>query len=159
MTKFGLLCTAALLVGASSAHALNLGMPGFAGYSVLSNPCPLCDSLVDFTVYQNIDGDWTDDPYFANVSQNGMADSDGQWGTSIDSSAGYVYMYQPVNLDNNNPPDNPLGVKGCGEAGAIGAPPAVINAISNALGVKHIDMPATPENVWRAAQQATAASA
>jgi hypothetical protein len=108
MTKFGLLCTAALLVGASSAHALNLGMPGFAGYSVLSNPCPLCDSLVNFTVYQNVDGDWTDDPYFANVSQNGMADSDGQWGTSIDSSAGYVYMYQPVNLDNNNPPDNPL---------------------------------------------------
>lgn len=51
-----------------------------------------------------------------------------------------------------NPPHNPLGVKGCGEAGAIGAPPAIINAISNALGVKHIDMPATPENVWRAAQ-------
>ena len=53
-----------------------------------------------------------------------------------------------------DPPDNPLGVKGCGEAGAIGAPPAVINAITNALGVKHIDMPATPENVWRAAQGA-----
>ncbi|MDA1371986.1 MAG: xanthine dehydrogenase family protein molybdopterin-binding subunit [Proteobacteria bacterium] len=51
-----------------------------------------------------------------------------------------------------DPPDNPLGVKGCGEAGAIGAPPAVINAIVNALGVKHIDMPATPETVWRAAQ-------
>ena len=58
-----------------------------------------------------------------------------------------------------NPPDNPLGVKGCGEAGAIGAPPAVINAISNALGVRHIDMPATPEAVWRAAQQAAAVSA
>lgn len=46
---------------------------------------------------------------------------------------------------------NPLGVKGCGEAGAIGAPPAVINAIVNALdksGVKHIDMPATPEKIW-----------
>ena len=53
-----------------------------------------------------------------------------------------------------DPPHNPLGVKGCGEAGAIGAPPAVINAISNALGVKHIDMPATPENVWRAARSA-----
>ncbi|MDP6536339.1 MAG: xanthine dehydrogenase family protein molybdopterin-binding subunit [Gammaproteobacteria bacterium] len=53
-----------------------------------------------------------------------------------------------------NPPHNPLGVKGCGEAGAIGAPPAVINAITNALGVKHIDMPATPENVWRAARSA-----
>ncbi|MEE3299603.1 MAG: xanthine dehydrogenase family protein molybdopterin-binding subunit [Pseudomonadota bacterium] len=53
-----------------------------------------------------------------------------------------------------DPPHNPLGVKGCGEAGAIGAPPAVINAITNALNVKHIDMPATPENVWRAAQSA-----
>ena len=44
---------------------------------------------------------------------------------------------------------NPIGMKGCGEAGAIGAPPAVINAICNALGVNHIDMPATPEKVWR----------
>ena len=48
---------------------------------------------------------------------------------------------------------NPLGVKGCGEAGAIGAPPAVINAVCDALreyGVDHMDMPATPEKVWRA---------
>ena len=47
-------------------------------------------------------------------------------------------------------PSNPLGVKGCGEAGAIAAPPAVINAITDALGVKEFDMPATPERVWRA---------
>jgi carbon-monoxide dehydrogenase large subunit len=45
---------------------------------------------------------------------------------------------------------NPLGVKGCGEAGAIGAPPAIINALTDALGVKDIAMPATPERVWRA---------
>jgi carbon-monoxide dehydrogenase large subunit len=45
---------------------------------------------------------------------------------------------------------NPLGVKGCGEAGAIGAPAAVINAITDALGVKDIAMPATCEKVWRA---------
>jgi aerobic carbon-monoxide dehydrogenase large subunit len=48
---------------------------------------------------------------------------------------------------------NPLGVKGCGEAGAIGAPPAVINAITDALGVREIEMPATPERIWRAIQQ------
>jgi carbon-monoxide dehydrogenase large subunit len=42
-------------------------------------------------------------------------------------------------------------VKGCGEAGAISAPAALMNAITNALG-KEIDMPATPEKVWRAAQ-------
>jgi carbon-monoxide dehydrogenase large subunit len=45
---------------------------------------------------------------------------------------------------------NPLGVKGCGEAGAIGAPAAVINAVCDALGVKDIEMPATTERVWRA---------
>jgi carbon-monoxide dehydrogenase large subunit len=49
---------------------------------------------------------------------------------------------------------NPLGVKGAGEAGAVGSPPAVINAVVDALharaGVKHVDMPATREKVWRA---------
>jgi carbon-monoxide dehydrogenase large subunit len=48
---------------------------------------------------------------------------------------------------------NPLGTKGCGEAGAIGSPPAVINAVLDALrplGVKDLDMPATPARVWDA---------
>src|SRR3954447_7387710 len=55
---------------------------------------------------------------------------------------------------------NPLGVKGAGEAGAVGSPPAVINAIIDALsadGATHIDMPATPERVWRAIATAKAA--
>jgi carbon-monoxide dehydrogenase large subunit len=46
---------------------------------------------------------------------------------------------------------NPLGVKGCGEVGAIGSPPAIINAVVNALadyGVRHIDMPASPQKIW-----------
>jgi carbon-monoxide dehydrogenase large subunit len=45
---------------------------------------------------------------------------------------------------------NTLGVKGCGEAGCAGALPSIMNAIVDALGGKHIDMPATPEKVWRA---------
>jgi aerobic carbon-monoxide dehydrogenase large subunit len=49
-------------------------------------------------------------------------------------------------------PGNPLGIKGCGEAGAIGSPPAVINAITDALGDNTITMPATSEKVWRIAQ-------
>jgi carbon-monoxide dehydrogenase large subunit len=52
---------------------------------------------------------------------------------------------------------NPLGVKGAGEAGAVGSPPAIINAIIDALagdGITHIDMPATPEVVWRALAKA-----
>jgi carbon-monoxide dehydrogenase large subunit len=47
-------------------------------------------------------------------------------------------------------PGNPLGMKGCGEAGAIGSTPAVINAITDAIGVREIDMPATPARVWAA---------
>jgi carbon-monoxide dehydrogenase large subunit len=45
---------------------------------------------------------------------------------------------------------NPLGVKGCGEAGAIGSPAAIMNAIVHALGGANLSMPATPEKVWRA---------
>jgi aerobic carbon-monoxide dehydrogenase large subunit len=51
---------------------------------------------------------------------------------------------------------NPLGVKGCGEAGAIGAPAAITNALVDALkplGIRHLDMPATPERLWRLIQE------
>jgi aerobic carbon-monoxide dehydrogenase large subunit len=51
---------------------------------------------------------------------------------------------------------NPLGVKGCGEAGAIGAPAAVMNAITDALGVKDLPMPATAQTVWRSLQKQAA---
>ena len=51
-------------------------------------------------------------------------------------------------------PSNPLGIKGCGEAGAIASPPAVINAITDAVGHENVSMPATPQVVWRAAQKA-----
>jgi carbon-monoxide dehydrogenase large subunit len=60
----------------------------------------------------------------------------------------------------NNPvptPTNPLGVKGAGEAGTVGSLSAVSNAVVNALaplGIRHLDMPATPEKVWRAIREA-----
>jgi aerobic carbon-monoxide dehydrogenase large subunit len=50
-------------------------------------------------------------------------------------------------------PSNPLGIKGCGEAGAIAAPAAVINAITDAIGTEAIAMPATPPAVWAALQK------
>jgi len=59
-----------------------------------------------------------------------------------------------VKFDLHNSPctTNPLGVKGAGEAGAIGAPPSVVNAIVDAIhahtGVKHVDMPVTPASLW-----------
>ena len=54
-------------------------------------------------------------------------------------------------------PVNPLGVKGVGEAGAIGAPPAIVNSVMDALapfGIRHIDMPLTPESIWKALEGA-----
>jgi carbon-monoxide dehydrogenase large subunit len=65
-----------------------------------------------------------------------------------------------VHFDMHNSPctTNPLGMKGAGEAGAIGAPPAVINALVDALypetGITHIDMPATAHAIWQAIQNA-----
>lgn len=52
---------------------------------------------------------------------------------------------------------NPLGVKGVGEAGCVGGPPPIVNAVLDALkdlGVRHIDMPLTPQKVWRAVRDA-----
>ncbi|MDR6293065.1 MULTISPECIES: xanthine dehydrogenase family protein molybdopterin-binding subunit [Inquilinus] len=63
-----------------------------------------------------------------------------------------VGMIETVN------PSNPLGVKGCGEAGAIAAPPALMNAITDAIG-RDMNMPATPERVWRAIHSAPALAA
>ena len=56
-------------------------------------------------------------------------------------------------------PSNPLGIKGCGEAGAIAAPAAVMNAITDALGVTDVPMPATPQTVWNAIRNNASAQA
>ncbi|MBV8408015.1 MAG: hypothetical protein JOY64_10330, partial [Alphaproteobacteria bacterium] len=63
--------------------------------------------------------------------------------------------FVPFALENNVTlcAHNPLGAKGCGEAGTIGAPPAIMNAVLDALrplGITDLDMPATPERVFRA---------
>jgi carbon-monoxide dehydrogenase large subunit len=60
-----------------------------------------------------------------------------------------------VDMTNTPCPSNPLGVKGCGEAGAIASPAALINAITDALGHEAIAMPATPQAVWRAARRSS----
>jgi len=60
-----------------------------------------------------------------------------------------------VSTSNTPCPGNPLGIKGCGEAGAIGSPPAVINAITDAIGTNDLTMPATPQKVWKALRAAT----
>ena len=70
--------------------------------------------------------------------------------------ADFLPSFQCENNENLST-SNPLGIKGAGEGGATGAPPAIINAVLDALaplGVSHIDMPATPEAVWHAIQSA-----
>ena len=62
-----------------------------------------------------------------------------------------VPSYQ-VGMTKTTCPSNPLGIKGCGEAGAIAAPPAVINALTDALGHEHVPMPASPQVLWQAAR-------
>jgi aerobic carbon-monoxide dehydrogenase large subunit len=62
-----------------------------------------------------------------------------------------------VGLTETKSPSNPLGIKGCGEAGAIAAPAAVINAITDAIGSEEVPMPATAGAVWAALQKANAA--
>jgi carbon-monoxide dehydrogenase large subunit len=84
--------------------------------------------------------------------------ADGQLvtGTFMDYALPRAADGTSITFETRNVPcvTNPLGVKGAGEAGAIGSCPAVINAIIEGLwreyGIDHIDMPATPERVWTA---------
>ena len=64
-----------------------------------------------------------------------------------------------VGMTQTKAPSNPLGIKGCGEAGAIAAPVAVINAITDAIGTEDLAMPATAQTVWQALQKINRQSA
>jgi aerobic carbon-monoxide dehydrogenase large subunit len=70
-----------------------------------------------------------------------------------------VFPQMKVDVTVTKCPSNPLGIKGCGEAGAIAAPPAVINAITDAIGTEHLAMPATPPSVWAAIQESDVSKA
>jgi len=76
-------------------------------------------------------------------------------GSFMDYAMPHAHDFCDMEVESNPVPTktNPLGVKGAGEAGCVGALPAVVNALVDALaefGVRHIEMPATPERVWRA---------
>jgi carbon-monoxide dehydrogenase large subunit len=75
-------------------------------------------------------------------------------GTLMDYAIPKARMVPWLELDRTETPSpvNPMGVKGVGEAGTIGATPAIVNALVDALspfGIRHLDMPVKPENVWR----------
>jgi aerobic carbon-monoxide dehydrogenase large subunit len=88
-------------------------------------------------------------------------DAGGQLVTAsfMDYAMPHAHNFCTMRVESNAVPTktNPLGTKGAGEAGCVGALPAVVNAVVNALsefGVKHIEMPATSERIWRAMQRA-----
>ena len=87
-------------------------------------------------------------------------DASGQLVTASfqDYAMPHAHNFSAMTVESNSVPTktNPLGVKGAGEAGCVGALPAVVNAVVDALsefGVKHIEMPATSERIWRAMQR------
>ncbi len=92
--------------------------------------------------------------------EEAVYDDDGQLltGTMLDYALPRAHNLPSYELDRTVTPcpHNPLGVKGVGEAGAIASPAAVVNAVVDALfhlGVRHLDMPLTPEKVWRAMKE------
>jgi carbon-monoxide dehydrogenase large subunit len=89
--------------------------------------------------------------------EGALYDADGQLitGSLMDYCLPRAHNLPPLKVDMTvtRCPSNPLGIKGCGEAGAIAAPVAVINALTHAIGSEEVVMPATPQNVWRALQK------
>jgi carbon-monoxide dehydrogenase large subunit len=93
--------------------------------------------------------------------ESGVYDENGQLLTAslMDYAIPKAGFFPTFEVDRTETPTdvNPLGVKGAGETGTIASTPAVVNAVMDALaplGITHIDMPLTPERVWRAMQQA-----
>jgi aerobic carbon-monoxide dehydrogenase large subunit len=89
--------------------------------------------------------------------ENALYDKDGQLvnGSLMDYTMPRADNLPSFKIDMTETkcPSNPLGIKGCGEAGAIAAPAAVINAITNAIGTEDLSMPATAPAVWAALQK------
>ena len=90
--------------------------------------------------------------------EGAIYDKDGQLvtGSLMDYAMPHAHDLPSFNvgLTETKTPSNPLGLKGCGEAGAIAAPAAVINAITDAIGSEELTMPATANVVWQALQRA-----
>ncbi len=95
------------------------------------------------------------------LMENIQFDAAGQLVTAsfMDYAMPHAHHLSDIHVDSNPVPTktNPLGTKGAGEAGCVGALPAVVNAVVDALkefGIRHMDMPITAENIWRAMQKA-----
>jgi aerobic carbon-monoxide dehydrogenase large subunit len=95
--------------------------------------------------------------------EGAVYDNDGQLvtGSFMDYTMPRAHVLPTLKVDTTMTkcPSNPLGIKGCGEAGAIAAPAAVINAVTDAVGTESVAMPATSATVWAAIKQANRARA
>ncbi|MPZ56843.1 MAG: molybdopterin-dependent oxidoreductase [Rhizobiales bacterium] len=95
--------------------------------------------------------------------EGAVYDADGQLvsGSFMDYAMPHAENFPSIKVDTTvtKCPSNPLGIKGCGEAGAIAAPAAVINAITDAVGHENVTMPATAQVVWAAVRKAKAVRA
>jgi len=95
--------------------------------------------------------------------EGAVYDNDGQLvtGSFMDYTMPRAHVLPTLKVDTTvtKCPSNPLGIKGCGEAGAIAAPAAVINAITDAVGTERVAMPATSATVWAAIKQTNLAHA
>ncbi|MDJ0868262.1 MAG: PEP-CTERM sorting domain-containing protein [Myxococcota bacterium] len=89
----------ALFASTASGAQAGLILSGSSGYSEFGRPCDLCDAFVNFAVYENTDGDWSDDAFFEGVEPTGLEDLDGQWSGDTDAASRFVYLYQIVNND------------------------------------------------------------
>jgi carbon-monoxide dehydrogenase large subunit len=95
--------------------------------------------------------------------EQAIYDSDGQFvtGSFMDYAMPRAHDAPMINVASHPVPtkSNPLGAKGCGEAGTSGGLPSVANAVIDALseyGIRHLEMPMTPSRIWQAIQQAKA---
>jgi aerobic carbon-monoxide dehydrogenase large subunit len=93
------------------------------------------------------------------LCEGAVYDKDGQLvtGSFMDYAMPRADYFPSLKVDTTvtKCPSNPLGIKGCGEAGAIAAPAAVINAVTDAIGTEAVVMPATPPTVWAALQKSS----
>jgi aerobic carbon-monoxide dehydrogenase large subunit len=97
------------------------------------------------------------------LCEGAVYDKDGQLvtGSFMDYAMPRADYFPSLKVDTTvtKCPSNPLGIKGCGEAGAIAAPAAVINAVTDAIGTEAVVMPATPPTVWAALQKSSKGAA
>ena len=96
-TRLGLLLLTLAATLAVCGQLTAATLSSYSGYSEFGIPCDLCDSFVNFSVYQNTDGNWTDDAFFSGSNPTTLNDLGGNF-SGVDAAANYVFMYQVIEM-------------------------------------------------------------